>query len=666
MPILGIVCIGIVITTSNALTCLNCPDIIHPRFCQHVRQCPSDEVCGLEKFVDSYGDVRYKLGCFLPAVCDRRKRLLNLNPPTSGSGTGHTNCFKCCTSDMCNTNGCGETDSFQHNSKVCYNCEGSLRGDVCRQISFCNTNEMCYMQEGTRQGEVFYNSGCIESHICMSITAPVIGRRDLETSYKRDIFKRSGQNLRCCQGHLCNKEYGSLPTQKPGSQNSHPTPTSNIFTQSPHISICQSGKQCYNGGNCQSSNCICPDGVFGDHCEYTDTRGTTFLLVFPQTQFPGCQSPQALIGTKQNGVFHKFSFSSHYNTSIQFSPKLYNIHFNRSVAMTSDGTFLHGVALSFSSKVSVYALTYCNKSTEKYSEGYMAIPTNFLSTKYIVPMYTSYSYNALIVVAAYKPNTIVNIHQKRNKAKYTFKNIVLSAYETYQISNSYDLSGTLITSTEPIAVVSGHEGNYIAGGGYNPFMEMILPSDQWDRVYVIPHIARRPSKIVRIYSNQPTNVTVHYQFKIESKSIPERSFVDFDHGMISYFNASNDVMVMVFPKGLADYSGDAFMMTVPGINQYLSVYEFAVPSEFTNYISITVLSNARDGFILDGNPMHHENGSHIFGGPNHYSTFTMPIHSGVHQISHTSNVRFGLWVYGDGPKDGYGYPAGIAFRTDTK
>ncbi|CAG2200377.1 unnamed protein product [Mytilus edulis] len=567
------------------------------------------QVCGLEKFVDSYGDVRYKLGCFLPAVCDRRKRLLNLNPPTSGSGTGHTNCFKCCTSDMCNTNGCGETDSFQHNSKVCYNCEGSLRGDVCRQISFCNTNE-----------------------ICMSITAPAIGRRDLETSYKRDIFKRSGRNLRCCQGHLCNKEYGSLPTQKPGSQNSHPTPTSNIFTQSPHI----------------------------------NTRGTSFLLVFPQTQYPGCQSPQALIGTRQNGIVNTFSFSSHYNNSIQFSPKQYNIHFNKSVAMTSDGTFLHGVELSFSSKVSLYALTYCNKSTEKYSEGYMAIPTNFLSTKYIVPMYTSYSYNALIVVAAYKPNTIVNIHQKRNKAKYTFKNIVLSAYETYQISNSYDLSGTLITSTEPIAVVSGHESNYIAGGGYNPFMEMILPSDQWDRVYVIPHIARRPSKIVRIYSNQPTNVTVHYQFKIESKSIPERSFVDFDHGMISYFNASNDVMVMVFPKGLADYSGDAFMMTVPGINQYLSVYEFAVPSEFTNYISITVLSNAVDGFVLDGHPMHHENGSHIFGGPNHYSTFTMPIHSGVHQISHTANVRFGLWVYGDGPKDGYGYPAGIAFKTNTK
>ncbi|CAC5393912.1 unnamed protein product [Mytilus coruscus] len=315
-------------------------------------------------------------------------------------------------------------------------------------------------------------------------------------------------------------------------------------------------------------------------------------------------------------------------------------------------------------------MSYCSESADRYSEGYLAIPTDLLSTKYIIPMYTPrleryVNYNGLFVIAAFKPDTIVNIYMKGNKAALPYTNVVLHQYETYQVSKAQDLSGTLIISTEPIAVVTGHVANQVTAGGLNPFIEMVLPSDQWDRVYVIPHIASRPSKIVRIYSNKPTNVTIHYLDKIKSSSIPERDYLDFDHGTISYFSSKNDVMVMVFPKGLADNSGDSFMMTVPGINQYLSAYEFAVPSGFTNYISITVLSNAVDGFILDGNPMHHENASHIFGETNHYSTFTMPIHSGVHQISHKDNVRFGLWVYGNGPKDGYGYPAGMAFRTNT-
>ncbi|CAC5417029.1 unnamed protein product [Mytilus coruscus] len=315
--------------------------------------------------------------------------------------------------------------------------------------------------------------------------------------------------------------------------------------------------------------------------------------------------------------------------------------------MTSNGKFLHGVELSFSSKVSLYAMTHCSKPSEKYSEGYMAIPTNFLSTKYIVPMYTQgYYLHCLFAIAAFKPNTIVNIHLKVNGAPSSYINVVLRAYETYQYSNPNDLSGTLITSTEPIAVVSGHIGNRIAASGYSPFIEMVLPSDQWDTFYVIPDIAKRSSNIVRIYSNKPTNVTIHYQDKIESKSIPERKFIDFDHGTISYFNASNAVMVMVFTKGLADNSGDSFMMTVPGINQYLSAYEFASPLEFSNFISITVLSNALDGFIRDGNPMHHDNSSHIFVGPNHYSTFTKPIHSGVHGsvIKPTSDLVFGYIV----------------------
>lgn len=64
----------------------------------------------------------------------------------------------------------------------------------------------------------------------------------------------------------------------------------------------------------------------------------------------------------------------------------------------------------------------------------------------------------------------------------TYIKVVLLPYETYRMSSVYDLSVTLITSTDHIAMVRGHVANHITTGGANPFMEMVTQTDQWDRV----------------------------------------------------------------------------------------------------------------------------------------------------------------------------------------
>ena len=72
-----------------------------------------------------------------------------------------------------------------------------------------------------------------------------------------------------------------------------------------------------------------------------------------------------------------------------------------------------------------------------------------------------------------------------------------------------------------------------------------------------------------------------------------------------------------------------------------------------------VSTDSINGFDLDGRHINHITSTHIFGGPYHFSTFTVDIASGTHQIRHTAGVRFGLWVYSNGLHDLYGYPAGI-------
>jgi hypothetical protein len=71
-----------------------------------------------------------------------------------------------------------------------------------------------------------------------------------------------------------------------------------------------------------------------------------------------------------------------------------------------------------------------------------------------------------------------------------------------------------------------------------------------------------------------------------TKHIKARDFLDFQHHNISYVDAIDEVYVMIYPHERGR-NGDAFMMTIHDINQYLHQYDFVVPRGFTSYISIT-------------------------------------------------------------------------------
>jgi hypothetical protein len=193
-------------------------------------------------------------------------------------------------------------------------------------------------------------------------------------------------------------------------------------------------------------------------------------------------------------------------------------------------------------------------------------------------------------------------------------------------------------------------------------MEMVLPVNRLDHVYIIPAITQRVGSTVRILAVNDTQITSGNNTKKHSEMISSRNHVDLLHGNISYVTASDDVMVVIYPhesKG----KGDAFMMTVPGINQYLYEYDFVAPVFFESYISVTVLSKSIHGFILDNKPLNLSTIYNISEESYNYSTFTLPISNGAHRISHNQHTRFGLWVYGYFSLDAYGYPGGMAFKT---
>ena len=140
------------------------------------------------------------------------------------------------------------------------------------------------------------------------------------------------------------------------------------------------------------------------------------------------------------------------------------------------------------------------------------------------------------------------------------------------MSHMADLSGTLVTASKPIVVVSGNTCNAINNINDNcqPFMEMVLPVDQLDHVYIIPAIAQRLVSTVLILAVNDTQITSGNNNKKHSIMMSSRNHVDLMHGNISYVTASDDVMVVIYPhesKG----KGDAFMNTILLLRCFLRV-----------------------------------------------------------------------------------------------
>ncbi|XP_046555995.1 fibropellin-1-like [Haliotis rubra] len=152
---------------------------------------------------------------------------------------------------------------------------------------------------------------------------------------------------------------------------------------------------------------------------------------------------------------------------------------------------------------------FCYHVLVNRGDGYLALPTETLSTEYIVVThidnhtgdqillpYTKTTQTAFLVVAT-EDNTQVNISLKIQGplmaggcGNGTFFNgesrtFTLNRYQTVGAYCAEDITGTLITSDKPVAVISGHNMKYttfIKDG----MQEMLLPVKSFGRSYYLP------------------------------------------------------------------------------------------------------------------------------------------------------------------------------------
>jgi IgGFc binding protein len=312
----------------------------------------------------------------------------------------------------------------------------------------------------------------------------------------------------------------------------------------------------------------------------------------------------------------------------------------------------NGIHLTALNPVSVYGLSRLSTSTDAY----LALPTESLGTEYIVLAYHNFSIltGSQFSVVATSDRTSVTITPsiatgaRPGGVPYQ---IILQRGETYQLRNSgptpSDLSGTSITSDQPIAVFAGHECARVPAEVLrcDYLVEQLPPISSWGKNFAtVPLATRSNGDTFRfLASADGTHVRVNGQLLA---TLTRGQFFEHIIPTPAHITADRPILVAQYAHGIRfdKTTGDPFMMLIPPIEQFGGRYTIATPSShFDSHFVNVVAPDAAVGMIgVDGVTIEAEHFVAI--GESGFSGAQVPITPGAHQL--TSSLPFGVLVYG--------------------
>jgi len=345
-----------------------------------------------------------------------------------------------------------------------------------------------------------------------------------------------------------------------------------------------------------------------------------------------------------NGATTSFSVAAGAETVITLDP---------AVVLTANETIeTKGIHVTALSPVSVHVVSENATS----ADGYLALPTPGLGTKYYVMSYSSTRYSGSeFAVVATQNATTVNITP--NGAGVTKSpgipfTLLLNMGETYQLANpaNADMTGTLVTSDKPIAVFSGHRcADVPTGVGYCDYLVEQLPDvSAWGKTFHTYPFSGRARYTVRVMASQNGTTFTTMPAGLISGTLNAGQFADVIMSGAGEFVSSGPVLVAQFMHGYADDAaakGDPSMVLVPPAELGMTDATFGVhglartPGAYMNLVTETsALATLKlDNVAVD--PLFFA----PLGGTSIYSVGTIPVAPGAHSLSGT--VPFSALVY---------------------
>lgn len=292
------------------------------------------------------------------------------------------------------------------------------------------------------------------------------------------------------------------------------------------------------------------------------------------------------------------------------------------------------------------------------SDAYLGLPTDALGQEYLIMSYGGTG-TSLFGIVATQPNTTIQISGTNVQPN----TITLNPGQVYQQSSSSDLTGTTISADKPIAVFGANTCTNIPPGSAacDHLVEQMPPTSTWGRNFLtLPLATRRRGEFFRVLaSTNNTQVTINNE---EVAMINRGEFFETILTEASEIRTSQPTLVAQYSPG-TNFDGvtsDPFMVLIPPFEQFGDAATVSTPTNdgFTaHFLNVVVNNQDKGNLVLDGMTVNQNDFIEIPG--TNYSGIQLSIERGEHLVSAT--LPIGVYVYGFGQADSYGYLAGQIF-----
>jgi hypothetical protein len=397
-----------------------------------------------------------------------------------------------------------------------------------------------------------------------------------------------------------------------------------------------------------------------------DSKGTDFWLMFNANALPPEMRLFIAGDTATNGVVSIPGIGFSVNFSVTPGAVTTVVLPAGAEVTAVDAVTNQGIRVVANAEVSVYGLNRYPQSTDAF----LGLPIDILGTDYINLGYRNVNVvNASqLGIVGTQPGTVVTITPSVLAAgrpagvPYT---ISLNPGQTYQLRATgaapADLSGTLISSTAPIAVFGGHQCANIPAGFFacDHIVEQLPPTTTWGKSFItMPLATRTGGDTFRILAS--TNGTV---VSVNGVTVATLNRGQLHERIIvtpSTITASQPVLVAQYSNSSTfdNVTSDPFEMLIPPFEQFLASYTVTTPATGfpVNYINLVVPNAAVGSVKLDGVAIPASAYTPISGSS--FSGTQRLVTIGAHNL--VGPLPFGAFMYGYANFDSYGYPGGMS------
>ncbi|MCA9127050.1 MAG: putative Ig domain-containing protein [Planctomycetales bacterium] len=264
-------------------------------------------------------------------------------------------------------------------------------------------------------------------------------------------------------------------------------------------------------------------------------------------------------------------------------------------------------------------------------------------------------------------------------------NVTLQTGETYLLQDQLgglfdfnpDLTGSIISSSHPIAVYGSNRCTFMPTqfSACDHLVEQLPATNTWGREFVTVPLATGTTVGDRFRFLAQTDGT---EVKIDGTVVATLNRGQFHEQVLTqaaYIQSNGPILVAQYAHsqqfyqsqtgGDPNFLGDPFMVIIPPYEQFLSSYTVSTPAEDSipenerfdrNFINLVAPAEAVGQIELDGVAL--EAGLFTAIGESGFFGAQIPITLGSYSLA--GPLPFGVFVYGFGSFDSYGYTGGQA------